>query len=199
MDAGARPVEPPATGFDPGTTYQLLRNLTSPVVAVTAAAGGEANGMISDSAIRASLAPRFPRIGFFCHKFNHSHALIERGGAFALHLLRDDQWELIHRLGFASGRDGDKLQGLACETGVTGCPLLPDCHSAFECRVANRMDAGASTFELGEVVAVRRGTGDRVMTAAHFRANMPAEWRADYEANLKRAQAFAEAYAQIAL
>jgi hypothetical protein len=58
------------------------------------------------------------------------------------------------------------------------------------------MDAGASTFELGEVVAVRRGTGDRVMTAANFRANMPAEWRAEYEANLKRAQAFAEAYAR---
>jgi flavin reductase (DIM6/NTAB) family NADH-FMN oxidoreductase RutF len=196
MEADARPVEPPAPGFDPEATYQLLRNLTSPVVAVTSAAGGEMNGMISDSAVRASLAPRFPRIAFFCHKFNHSHELIERGGAFALHLLRDDQWELIHRLGFVSGRDGDKLRGLAFETGVTGCPLLLDCHSAFECRVANRMDAGASTFELGEVVAARRGTGDRVMTAANFRANMPAEWRAEYEANLKRAQAFAEAYAR---
>jgi flavin reductase (DIM6/NTAB) family NADH-FMN oxidoreductase RutF len=196
MEADALPAEPPATSFDPETTYQLLRNLTSPVVAVTSAAGGERNGMISDSAIRASLAPSFPRIGFFCHKFNHSHTLIERGGVFALHLLRDDQWDLIHRLGFSSGRDGDKLRDLAFETGVGGCPLLSDCHSAFECRVASRLDAGASTFVLGEVVAVRRGTGDRVMTAAYFRANMPADWRVEYEANLKRAQAFAEAYAR---
>jgi len=30
-----------------------------------------------------------------------------------------------------------------------------------------------------------------VMTAAHFRANMPAEWRAEYEALLRAAQAYA--------
>ncbi len=186
-----------APGFDPAETYQLLRNLTSPVVAITAAAGDQRNGMIADSAIRASLAPRHPRVAFFCHKFNHSHGLIARGGAFTLHLLRDDQWELIHRLGFASGREGDKLRDLGFEVGATGCPILLDCHSSFECRLANRMDAGASTFQLGEIVSVRRGTGDRVMTAAHFRAQMPAAWRADYEINLKKAQAYAEAHARI--
>ena len=183
--------------FDAAETYQLLRNLTSPVVAITSAAADERNGMIADSAIRASLAPRHPRVAFFCHKFNHSHGLIERGGVFALHLLRDDQWELIHRLGFASGREADKLEDLVFELGATGCPILRDCHSSFECRLANRMDAGASTFQLGEVVAVRRGTGDRVMTAAHFRAHMPAAWRADYETNLEKAQAYAEAHAAI--
>jgi flavin reductase (DIM6/NTAB) family NADH-FMN oxidoreductase RutF len=184
--------------LDAAETYQLLRNLTSPVVAITSAAEGARNGMIADSATRASLAPRHPRVAFFCHKFNHSHGLIARGGAFALHLLRDDQWELIHRLGFASGRDGDKLRDVAFDVGETGCPLLRDCFAAFECRVANRMDAGASTFQLGDVVSVRRESGDRVMTAAHFRAHMPQAWRADYEANLKKAQAYAEAHAAIA-
>jgi flavin reductase (DIM6/NTAB) family NADH-FMN oxidoreductase RutF len=190
-------VEGPAPAFDPEETYQLLRNLTSPLVAITAAAGTERNGMIADSAIRASLAPRHPRVGFFCHKFNHTHDLIARAGGFTMHLLRDDQWELIHRLGFVSGRDGDKLRGLELETGVTGCPILLDCHSAFECRVANRMDAGASTFQLGEIASVRRGTGERVMTAAYFRANMPPAWRPEYESNLKRAQAYADAHGRI--
>jgi flavin reductase (DIM6/NTAB) family NADH-FMN oxidoreductase RutF len=183
--------------FDPAETYQLLRNLTSPLVAITAAADGEANGMISDSAVRASLAPRFPRVGFFLHKFNHTHGIVSRGGVFVLHLLRDDQWKLIHRLGFTSGRDGDKLAGLEVAAGITGCPVLRDCHSAFECRVANRMDAGASTFHLGDVVAVWRGTGEQVMSAARFRAHMPSEWRAEYDQNLRRAQAYAEAHATI--
>jgi flavin reductase (DIM6/NTAB) family NADH-FMN oxidoreductase RutF len=186
------------SAFDAAETYQLLRNLTSPVVAITSAADGVRNGMIADSAIRASLAPRHPRVAFFCHKFNHTHGLIARGGAFALHLLRDDQWELIYRLGFASGRDGDKLGDLGFDAGATGCPLLRDCFAAFDCRVSNRMDAGASTFHLGDVISVRRGTGERVMTASHFRAHMPQAWRAEYEANLRRAQAYAEAHAAIA-
>jgi flavin reductase (DIM6/NTAB) family NADH-FMN oxidoreductase RutF len=187
-----------ASGFDPAETYQLLRNLTSPLVAITSAADGERNGMIADSAIRASLAPRHPRVAFFCHKFNHSHELIDRGGGFVLHLLRDDQWELIHRLGFASGREGDKLAGVAHAPGATGLPVLADCYAAFECRLANRMDAGASTFELGDVVAVhRRELTGRVMTAAHFRAYLPVEWRPEYEANLARAQAFADAHAAL--
>lgn len=186
-----------AQAFQPEETYQLLRNFTSLVVAVTSAAGGARNGMIADSAVRASLAPHHPRLALFIHKFNHSHGLIERGGAFAIHLLRDDQWELIHRLGFASGRDRDKLAGLSIVTAATGCPILEDCRAAFDCRIANRMDAGASTFFLGDVLHVRSGPTDRIMTAAHFRARMPAPWRAEYEANLRKAQAFADAHAAI--
>ena len=196
-DPSPRDVGATAAGFRPAETYQLLRNLTSPVVAVTSAAGGEQNGMIADSASRASLAPHHPRVALFVHKFNHSHGLIDRGGVFALHLLRDDQWELIHRLGFASGRDRDKLVGLPYAVGATGCPLLEDCYASFECRVANRMDAGASTFFLGDVVAVRYGSGERIMSAAFFRANLPEGWRAEYEANLSRAQAYADAHALI--
>lgn len=194
---GAPPGHPPAPAFDPADTYALLRNLTSPVVAITALAGGERNGMIADSAVRASLAPLHPRVALFVHKFNHTHGLLARGGVFALHLLRDDQWELIHRLGFRSGRDGDKLAGLALANAATGCPILEDCYAAFDCRVANRMDAGASTFYLGDVLAVRRGSGGRVMTAARFRAHLPSEWRAEYEANLCRAQAYADAHARV--
>jgi len=190
--------EPAPAGFQAEETYQLLRNLTSLVVAVTSAAGDERNGMIADSAVRASLAPRHPRIGLFVHKFGHSHGLIDRGGAFALHLLRDDQWELIHRLGFTSGRDRDKLAGLSHTIGATGCPLLDDCYAVCECRIANRMDAGASTFYLGDVLRVRRGHGERVMSAAHFRAHLPSEWRTEYEANLRAAQAYADAHAAIA-
>jgi flavin reductase (DIM6/NTAB) family NADH-FMN oxidoreductase RutF len=178
-------------------TYQLLRNLTSPLVAITAAARGARNGMISDSAMRASLSPQHPRVALFVHKFNYTHELIEAGGAFALHLLRDDQWELVHQLGFASGRERDKLRELTYTESATGSPLLEDCYAAFDCKVANSMDAGASTFFLGDVIDVRRGTGERVMTAVHWRAHMPDAWRDQYQANLVRAQAYATAHATI--
>src|SRR5213594_1885990 len=181
--------------LQPDQIYQLLRNLTSPVVAITSQRGETRNGMIADSAVRASIVPAIPRLSVYIHKFNYSHDLIFETGRFVLHLLRDDQFELIHRLGFASGRTRDKLAGVPHRLGTLGVPVLDDCYAHFECRVANVMDTGSSTCFLGDVVEVGHGAATTprgaVMTAAHFRANMPSEWRADYEALLRAAQQFA--------
>jgi flavin reductase (DIM6/NTAB) family NADH-FMN oxidoreductase RutF len=179
----------------PDQTYQLLRQLTSPVVAVTSERAGKRNGMISDSAVRASIVPAVPRLSVYVHKFNYSHDMIFDTGRFVLHLLHTGagQFDLIHRLGFFSGREQDKLADIPHRLGVLGVPVLEDCHAYFECRVANVMDTGSSTCFLGDVVevGVGAGSGAEVLTAAHFRANIPPAWRADYEAQLKTAQAFA--------
>jgi flavin reductase (DIM6/NTAB) family NADH-FMN oxidoreductase RutF len=179
----------------PDEIYELLRNLTSPVVAITSKRDGKRNGMISDSAVRASIAPTIPRLSVYVHKFNFSHDLIFETGRFVLHLLRDDQFELVHRLGFVSGRTRDKLVDIPHHLGTLGVPVLDDCYAHFECRVANVMDTGSSTCFLGDVVAVGHGSADgptgRVMTAAQFRADMPAAWRVEYETLLEAAQRFA--------
>src|SRR5438874_8718286 len=181
--------------LQPDQVYQLLRNLTSPVVAITCQRDGKRNGMISDSAVRASIAPTVPRLSVYIHKFNFSHDLIFETGRFVLHLLRDDQFELIHRLGFVTGRERDKLAGIAHRPRVLGVPVLDDCYAHFECSVVNVMDTGSSTCFLGDVVAVGHGAGweaaGDVMTAAYFRANMPPERRSEYEALLRTAQAYA--------
>ena len=181
--------------LQPDQIYQLLRNLTSPVVAITSQRGEQRNGMIADSAIRASIVPAIPRLSVYIHKFNYSHDLIFETGRFVLHLLRDDQFELIHGLGFASGRTRDKLADVPHRLGTLGVPVLDDCYAHFECRVANVMDTGSSTCFLGDVVAVGHGAAEAprgtVMTAAHFRAHMPSAWRAEYEALLRAAQQFA--------
>jgi len=180
----------------PDQTYQLLRNLTSPVVAVTSERDGKENGMISDGAIRASIVPTVPRLSVYVHKFNFSHDLIFDTGRFVLHLLHTKQFDLIHRLGFVSGRDRDKLADVPHHRGVCGAPVLDDCWAHFECQVANVMDTGSSTLFLGDVVEVGFGGGNapqgEVMTAAYFRANMPAAWRKEYQAGLEMAQRFAE-------
>jgi|SRR5689334_19914077 len=173
----------------PDGTYQLLRNLTSPVVAITAVRGAKENGMISDAAVRASIVPTVPRLSVYIHKFNYSHDMIFETGRFGLHLLNTQQFDLVHRLGFFSGRDRDKLAGIPHHKGKTGVPVLDECFAHFECTVANVMDTGSSTLFLGDVVAVGnlepRG---ELLTASYFRANMPAQWRAEYEAKLRDAQ-----------
>src|SRR5256884_4793083 len=169
VTAPRRPLAPPPPrpenrampNLQPDQVYQLLRNLTSPVVAITCQRDGKRNGMISDSAVRASIAPTVPRLSVYIHKFNFSHDLIFETGRFVLHLLRDDQFELIHRLGFVSGRERDKLAGIAHRPGVLGTPLLDDCHAHFQDRVVNVMDTGSSTCFLGDVVAGGPGAGRR--------------------------------------
>jgi flavin reductase (DIM6/NTAB) family NADH-FMN oxidoreductase RutF len=181
----------------PAEIYQLLRNLTSPVVAITAERGGKRNGMISDSAIRASIVPDIPRLAVFIHKFNFSHELIFETGRLALHLLRTDQYDLIHHLGFQSGRAMEKLASVPHHPGTTGVPILDECYAHFECRVVNAMDTGSSTCFLGDVVAVGYGAAaaprGMVMTAAYFREHLPAAWRPEYERHLKAAQDHARA------
>ncbi|HYK82883.1 MAG TPA: flavin reductase family protein [Gemmatimonadales bacterium] len=177
--------------------YELLRTLTSPVVAITSERGGKRNAMIADSAVRASIVPAIPRVSVYIHKFNYSHDMVFETGRFGLHLLRTDQFELIHRLGFQSGRTRDKLADVPHTVGRLGVPLLDECHAHLECAVANVMDTGSSTCFLGDVVAVGYGKASRpageVMTASYFRAHMPGEWRPEYEAQLQAAQRFAEA------
>jgi flavin reductase (DIM6/NTAB) family NADH-FMN oxidoreductase RutF len=183
--------------LEPGLTYQLLRNLTSPVVAITSARNGKENGMISDAAVRASIVPSVPRLSVYVHKFNYSHDMIFETGRFAMHLLHTKQFDVVRRLGFVSGRDRDKLAGLPHHRGVLGVPVLDECFAHFECSVVNVMDTGSSTLFLGDVVAVGCGAAagleprGELLTAGYFRTNMPAEWRVEYEGKLKEAQEFA--------
>ncbi len=174
--------------------YSLLRNLTLPVIALTTSSGGRTNGMISNSAQRASLVPSVPRISIYISKTNFSHELVYASGLFGIHLLRTNQWDLIWQLGLQSGRDvADKLASLETRIGTTGIPLLADVRAAFECRVVNTMDAGAATFFLGEVVDVAQGHEGAVMTSEYFRTHMPEDKRKIYESNLVSAQKELEA------
>ena len=180
----------------PEDTYQLLRHLTSPVVAITSEYQGKRNGMVIDSAIRASIVPTIPRLAVMIHKFNFSHDLIFQGGRFVLHLLRRAQFDVIHRLGFVHGGESDKLVGVPHRPGRLGAPVLDECHAHFECRIVNAMDTGSSTCFLADVVEVGYGAAatprGEVMTAAYFRANMPTEWQAEYRRQLAAAQEFAQ-------
>jgi flavin reductase (DIM6/NTAB) family NADH-FMN oxidoreductase RutF len=171
------------------TAYELLRRLAGPLVAVTSAHGGRTNGMILDSAIRASISPEHPRLSVYVHKWHLSHDLIWKSGRFGAHLLHRGQFDLVHRLGFVSGRDiPDKLTGVPHRIGGLGVPILTDCFAAFECRVLNTMDAGPSTLFLGEIVETHERPDGEVMNAEYFRANMPAAWQEDFLRNYREAQ-----------
>jgi flavin reductase (DIM6/NTAB) family NADH-FMN oxidoreductase RutF len=170
--------------------YEALRSLVSPVVLVTTGAGEEKNGLIVNSALRASLSPEKLRLSVIVHKFNYSHDLIARTGVFAAHILRPDQIDLVIRFGTASGRDTDKFKGLDHRIGATGSPILDDCFAVYDCRIVNAMDTGASTFFLGAVEEAGGPMSGEVMTAQHVRHGIPSEHTKSYEADLLAGQEF---------
>ena len=180
--------------LDPG--YVQLRHLTTPIVAVTASFEGKRNGMIANSAQRASLVPSVPRISVYISKTNFTHDMVYQSGVFGVHLLRTDQWDLIWHLGLQSAREVDKLSTVPYHPGNLGCPLLEDCITAYECRVINAMDAGAATFFLGDVVATHSGRPGEVMSGEFFRANIAPERKLQYEARLLEAQGYLEPLAR---
>ncbi len=177
--------------------YELLRLFASPVVAITSHWRDRANGMISDSVIRASISPNVPRLSVQVHKWHFSHDLIWNSGRLCVHLLHQGQLPLVHQLGFSSGRDRDKLADIQYRPGITGVPVLDDCVAAFELRVLNTMDAGYATHFLGHVEAVHAGPGGELLTAPWFRANLPPEWQEAWLANYRKAQDEIEQHAAI--
>ncbi|MEK7667802.1 MAG: succinylglutamate desuccinylase/aspartoacylase family protein [Gemmatimonadota bacterium] len=174
--------------MDPSQTYDLLRTLTTPVAAVTSARNGKRNGMITDGAVRASIVPDVPRLVVPIHKWHLTHEIVSETGRFAVHLLHRGQVEVVTRLGFASGRERDKLADLPHRIGVTGCPILEDCYAWFDCTVINWMDTGSSTLFLGQAMDAGRGRGEELLEPAHLREALPPEFRDRYPRNLAAAQ-----------
>lgn len=177
--------------------YEYLRQFASPIVAITSHWQNRRNGMISDSAVRASISPDVPRLSVYIHKWHFSHDMIWESGRFAIHLLHRGQLDLVHQLGFASGRDGDKLSAIPHFIGSHGLPILEDRVVAFEMRVLNTMDAGYATHFLGHADAVHPGKEAEILTAPWFRSNMPPAWTAEWLANYRKAQQVIEQHTTI--
>jgi flavin reductase (DIM6/NTAB) family NADH-FMN oxidoreductase RutF len=119
---------------------------------VTSQAGGRRGGLIATFVNQASIVPDLPRILVGLAKQHHTWELVEASGAFALHLIGEDNLELIWRFGLRSGRDEDKFAGLRPQTAGTGSPLLEDAIGWLDCRVEARLDTGDRTVYLAEVV-----------------------------------------------
>lgn len=180
--------------MDNDELYELLRTFTSPVVAITSRRAEETNGMIANSAIRASLVPECPRLAFYCFKAHYSHELISETGRFCLHLLHRDQMDVVRELGFESGRNADKLASVDHSVSDKGLPVIENSFAHFECTVINAMDAGPSTFFLGDVTDTGRSPEDGAktpLTGEYLRDNLPEDLRRKYRRNKQQFQDWA--------
>ncbi len=124
--------------------------LTNGIYVLTTRHAEEINGMIASWTTQVSHEP--PLIMVAVHPNRYSHKLIEKSGAFALHVVEQGRQEMIDRM---MGPDRTaKFSDLQWEPGQTGCPIIKACMAWFECKVQSQLQPGNHTLFVGRVIDV---------------------------------------------
>jgi flavin reductase (DIM6/NTAB) family NADH-FMN oxidoreductase RutF len=131
---------------------EIFDGLDRELWVVTARSGERTSALVATYVDNVSLVPELPRVTIAIAKHHFTHELIESSGAFCIHLLSEDRIDWVWRYGIPTGRDVDKLSGVATSTGGGGSPILVDALGWIDCRVESRMDTGDRTIFLGEVL-----------------------------------------------
>jgi ferric-chelate reductase [NAD(P)H] len=129
-----------------------LRHLSYGVYVVTSHLDGKPNGQICNTFFQATAEP--PRLAVCINKENLTHEYITKSGVFAVSVLdQETPFPFIGNFGFKSGKDTEKFEKVAYETGVTGSPIVTENALSFmEMKVIGSMDAGTHTLFVGELV-----------------------------------------------
>lgn len=161
-----------------------MGQLWSPLAAVTTHWQGKVNAQIAVAISAVSIVPSRPRVLVQIYKGNYSHQLIQQSGVFALNFLRADQLHLIKAFGFVSGKDVDKLSGIAYDLKTSGSPVLKECWGYLDCRVINAMDGGDMTAFLADVLEGDTVSDGQPLWWRDARKELPPEWLAEWDAKI---------------
>ncbi|MBI4310664.1 MAG: flavin reductase family protein [Chloroflexi bacterium] len=155
--------------MDAETKRTVLRMFTYGLYALTIADGDKGHGATVNWVSQVSFDPALLAVSV--EKNSRSIELLRQEKAFAINVYRADQRDLAGQLGRRFANRPDKFQGVRCNTGVTGAPLLADSLAYVECRVVREADAGDSVLILADIVEVGvSGEGKPLtMEAAGFR------------------------------
>jgi flavin reductase (DIM6/NTAB) family NADH-FMN oxidoreductase RutF len=163
--------------MNPDAASSLFQRLDRELWVVTAQAAARRGGLIATFVSQASIVPEMPRVIAGIARQHHTWGLIEASGAFALHLLGEHELDWVWRFGLQSGRDGDKLDGLATRMGASGAPILTAAPGWLDCRVEARLDTGDRTVYLAEVLESQTPGDAELLTVSRLRQVIPDHWR----------------------
>jgi flavin reductase (DIM6/NTAB) family NADH-FMN oxidoreductase RutF len=172
--------------MNPRGASALLQRLERELWVLTACAGERRGGLIATFVSPASIVPEMPRMVVGVAHSHYTWGLIEASGAFALHLVGEDQMDWVWRFGLRSGRDGDKLDGLEVRPGVSGAPILSGAAGWLDCRVESRLDTGARTVYLAEVLEAQEPDARPILTLSRLRQLIPDDRRQELQAQMAR-------------
>ena len=129
----------------------LFRRLTAGVYVVGVADGERRNAFTAAWLMQVSFDPLL--LALSVNPGHASYPLLVGGGGFAVSVLSHDQVHLATHFGTRSGRETDKLDGIAWRPGRTGAPILTEAVAWVECRLTERIPAGDHEIVIGRPVA----------------------------------------------
>jgi flavin reductase (DIM6/NTAB) family NADH-FMN oxidoreductase RutF len=172
---------------DPEAASRLFQGLDRELWLVTAQAGPRRGGLIATFVGQASLVPELPRVLVGLARQHHTRELVEQSAAFGLHLLGEEHLDWVWRFGLRSGRDVDKLDGLATRPGPSGAPRLVGARGWLDCRVEARLDTGDRTVYLAEVLDAQLAADSRpILMRSRMIELAPAERRGELREQMLR-------------
>ena len=134
--------------ISPDDYKALCANWASGVTIVTSRDGDRIQGMTASAFTEVSLEP--PLVLICADKTTITNELIQASGVFSVSILEHGQDALSNK--FASKKDEHRrFEGLACETGSTGCARIPGAVAWLDCTVEQTVDAGDHFVHIGQV------------------------------------------------
>jgi flavin reductase (DIM6/NTAB) family NADH-FMN oxidoreductase RutF len=151
--AHALPRGAPAGGADPADFRSGMRALAGAVTVLATAHGGRRWGLTATAVCSLSAEP--PRLIACVNQRGASFAAFRTSRALAVNVLADDQFTVAERFAGRDAAAGDRFSTGAWREGMLGLPVIEGCAGAFECRVAEIIDAGTHAILICDVIAVR--------------------------------------------
>ena len=147
---------------------KALYKISYGLYVIGARKGDELNAQIANTVIQVSSEP--PTISVCLNKNNLTHELVKKSGVFSVSVLaQDTPLSFIGSLGFKSGREVDKLDGINYKTGETGAPIVLDnALACLEAKAISAADAGTHTIFIGELVCAGVLKEGEPMTYAYY-------------------------------
>lgn len=124
----------------------LGRFATGVTVISTRTAEGKFEALTANSFSAVSLDP--PLVLWSLRRNAPSLAGFLDSGHFAVNVLAADQHHLSRHFAM---RAENKFENLACDTGLGGCPLLPNTLACFQCSTENTVESGDHIIFIGRV------------------------------------------------
>ena len=172
---------------------ELLSHFWAPLCAIGSHGVQGPNAQISVSVFGASIVPDRPRLILNLSKTNYTRELVADSGSLAITVLSEKQAGLLRPLGLHSGREGDKLEGLAYGITEEGDPYFREGVGFIRCAVLDAYDLGDSTAFLCAVRERQALEAVPALSWAEARRWVGAEFLEEWAAKSAREQEAARA------
>ncbi|MDP6126564.1 MAG: flavin reductase family protein [Dehalococcoidales bacterium] len=131
---------------------KALRNIGYGLYVIGSKKGDKLNAQVANTVFQVTSEPASVAVSL--NKNNLTHEYIDESKVFSASVLcTATPLAFIGLFGFRSGRDVDKLDGVAYKIGKTGAPVILDnAVACFEARVTQQIEVGTHTILIGEVM-----------------------------------------------